>query len=240
LLNIQGWYIVGQKAESISDGTIDGQLNDQTKPPKLLPMVPKAFVIMRNVQITADDWGEAGAALQAAQQNSQSSGQSSTSAMGFSAHYLFASASANVRIRIPAALSATARRAQPGFCGLGPNRRHPLYQRLADHRLDRRNSTEGPADRRSDLGVVELLVEFQFECRCEHRFHDVPAGPKLIAVTGRTATGRFQLAMESNADELQTLGQEFLNALLGAYGTNAVGGSIVFLPWAWRCPTSLA
>ena len=60
LFNIEGWYLVGQKKNSISDGTIPGQVGDHTK---LLPMIPKAFVVMRNVVITADDWGDAGDAF---------------------------------------------------------------------------------------------------------------------------------------------------------------------------------
>jgi hypothetical protein len=38
LFNIEGWYLVGQKKNSISDGTIPGQVGDHTK---LLPMIPR-------------------------------------------------------------------------------------------------------------------------------------------------------------------------------------------------------
>jgi hypothetical protein len=85
LFNIEGWYLVGQKKNSISDGTITGQLDNKTK---LLPMVPKAFLIVRNVAITADDWGDAGNAFEQAQANASGSGQSSSNSFGVSAHYL--------------------------------------------------------------------------------------------------------------------------------------------------------
>jgi hypothetical protein len=85
LFNIEGWYLVGQKKNSISDGTIVTQLGDHTK---LLPMIPKAFLIMRNVTITADDWGDAGNAFDAAQQNASGSGQSSSTSVGGSVSYL--------------------------------------------------------------------------------------------------------------------------------------------------------
>jgi len=91
LFNIEGWYLVGQKKNSISDGTIITQVGDHTK---LLPMIPKAFVIMRNVVITADDWGDAGSAFATAQQNSGGSGQSSSDSFGGSVGYLCFGASA--------------------------------------------------------------------------------------------------------------------------------------------------
>lgn len=89
LFNIQGWYLVGQKKNAISDGQIITQVGDKTK---LLPMIPKAFVIMRNVEITADDWGDAGTAFANAQQNDAGSGQSSANSVSVQASYLFYSA----------------------------------------------------------------------------------------------------------------------------------------------------
>jgi hypothetical protein len=85
LFNIEGWYMVNQKKNSISDGTITGQLDNKAK---LLPMVPKAFLIVRNVTIEADDWGEAGNAFDRAQANASGSAQSSSNSFGISAHYL--------------------------------------------------------------------------------------------------------------------------------------------------------
>jgi hypothetical protein len=84
LFNIEGWYLVGQKKNSISDGTISGQVGDHTK---LMPMIPKAFLVIRNLSIEADDWGTAGDAFEAAQQNASGSGQSSSNSYGGSIGY---------------------------------------------------------------------------------------------------------------------------------------------------------
>jgi hypothetical protein len=84
LFNIKGWYLVGQRKNSISDGSIATQVGDGTK---LLPMIPKAFLIMRNVSITADDWGDAGSAFANAQQNDSGSGQSSSNSVSASVSY---------------------------------------------------------------------------------------------------------------------------------------------------------
>ncbi len=92
LFNIQGWYMVGQKKDSISTGKIGDQLG---KAPQLLPMVPKAFLIIRNVTITADDWGTAGNSFATAQASSAGSGESSSNSIGISVGYLFSSASMN-------------------------------------------------------------------------------------------------------------------------------------------------
>ncbi|MBA3810278.1 MAG: hypothetical protein H0X27_01285 [Caulobacteraceae bacterium] len=85
LFNIEGWYLVGQKKNSISDGTIVTQVGDHAK---LLPMIPKAFLVVRNVAITANDWGDAGNAFNSAQQDSGGSGQSSSNSYGGSVSYL--------------------------------------------------------------------------------------------------------------------------------------------------------
>jgi len=90
IFNIDGWYLVGQKKNSISDGTIANQTGDTSK---LLPMIPKAFLIIRNLEITADDWGDAGSAFEKAQADSSGSGQSSSNSYGVSASYLFSSGS---------------------------------------------------------------------------------------------------------------------------------------------------
>jgi hypothetical protein len=90
LFNIEGWYLVGQKKNSISDGAIITQVGDHAK---LLPMIPKGFVIMRNVTITADDWGDAGTAFDSAQQSASGSGQSSSNSFGGSVSYLCFNAS---------------------------------------------------------------------------------------------------------------------------------------------------
>src|SRR5262249_45686292 len=82
LFNIAGWYLVGQKKKSISDGTIANQAGDKKK---LLPMVPKVFLIIRTLEITADNWGQAGSAFDNAQADSGGSGQSSSNSVNVSA-----------------------------------------------------------------------------------------------------------------------------------------------------------
>jgi hypothetical protein len=54
---MKDWYSVGNLKNSISDGTIDGQADSMDK---ILPMIPQQFLVVRNVTITADDWGEDG------------------------------------------------------------------------------------------------------------------------------------------------------------------------------------
>ena len=76
LLHIPGWYMVGQKKNAISDGTVDGQID---APDRILPMVPKGFLVVRNVKITADSWGDMADAFQsAADQATQQTDSSST------------------------------------------------------------------------------------------------------------------------------------------------------------------
>ncbi|HEV2097309.1 MAG TPA: hypothetical protein VGR45_00110 [Stellaceae bacterium] len=91
LFNIKGWYLVGQRAKSISDGTVANQIGE--KCPAILPMIPKGFLIVRNVQITCDDFGDIGTTLNQAMQQSQGSGQATSNAVAVQASYLFASAS---------------------------------------------------------------------------------------------------------------------------------------------------
>ncbi len=92
MFNMDGWYFAGHKKNSISTGNIDDQVGD--KVPQLMPMIPKAFLIIRNVTITADDWGTAGSSFQSAQTNSAGGGESSGTSYGVSVGYLFSSASA--------------------------------------------------------------------------------------------------------------------------------------------------
>ena len=79
LFHIEGWYLSGQKKHAISDGTIDGQLGDA---PKLLPMIPKAFVVVRNVRITSDSWGSMGDAMASAVQSSSGHTESQSTNYG--------------------------------------------------------------------------------------------------------------------------------------------------------------
>ena len=60
LFHIGGWYVPGDEAGCVSDGTIAGQAGDDQK---LLPMITTQALVIRNVTITATGWGAAGQAL---------------------------------------------------------------------------------------------------------------------------------------------------------------------------------
>jgi hypothetical protein len=57
---VKDWYSVGNKKNAISDGTIDGQADSDEK---ILPMIPEQFLVVRNVTITATEWGNDGETL---------------------------------------------------------------------------------------------------------------------------------------------------------------------------------
>lgn len=92
IFNLKDWYVVQQRENCISDGTTKNP--DGIKSTLLLPMLPKAFLIIRNIAITCDDWGDFGSSFGAAAQASQNSGQSSANSVAVSGSYLFASGSA--------------------------------------------------------------------------------------------------------------------------------------------------
>jgi hypothetical protein len=79
LFHMEGWYLAGQKKDAISDGTIAGQIGDV---PKLLPMIPKGFLVIRNVSITADNWGDMGSSFQNATDSSSGHTDSSSTSYG--------------------------------------------------------------------------------------------------------------------------------------------------------------
>ena len=91
LFHVAGWYMVNQRKNSISDGTVKGQIDNQTQ---LLPMIPTSFLVVRNVTISASNWGEAGAALQTASSAAQGSSQASSSNFGGSVGFFGIGASA--------------------------------------------------------------------------------------------------------------------------------------------------
>jgi hypothetical protein len=84
LFHIQGWYLAGAKKNVISDGTITGQID---KPDRILPMVPKGFLVVRNVKITADSWGDMESQFQAASDSASGHTDSSTTSYGGSIGY---------------------------------------------------------------------------------------------------------------------------------------------------------
>ena len=85
LFHVGGWYMVGQRKNTISDGTVAGQLGNQTQ---ILPMIPTSFLVVRNVKITASNWGQAADSLSAAQSAAASSGESSSSNFGGAVGFL--------------------------------------------------------------------------------------------------------------------------------------------------------
>jgi hypothetical protein len=86
LFIIDGWYLPGEPKNCVSDGTvagtITGQTTDQQHPDDpethMLPMVTTQFLVVRNVSITADGWGDAGTAMSSWCQQQESSDQSSS------------------------------------------------------------------------------------------------------------------------------------------------------------------
>lgn len=84
LFHMQGWYLAGGKKDTISDGTITGQID---KPDRLLPMVPKGFLVVRNVKITSDSWGDMESQFQAASDNATAHTDGSTTSYGGSIGY---------------------------------------------------------------------------------------------------------------------------------------------------------
>jgi hypothetical protein len=73
---MQNWYLVGNRKNAISDGTIANQV--QTDQP-LLPMIPEQFLVIRNVRIATKDWGSDGQVLSDYYSESQGSDSSSSS-----------------------------------------------------------------------------------------------------------------------------------------------------------------
>jgi hypothetical protein len=64
LFYMQNWYMVGQRKNSISDGTEENQANisDISKLP-FLPMIPQQMLVVRNVVISSKNWGQDGETL---------------------------------------------------------------------------------------------------------------------------------------------------------------------------------
>src|SRR5258708_13238850 len=58
LLVIDGWYLPGEAANAVSDGTIAGQKDSGDQ--HFLPMLPTQLLVVRHLKITANGWGDAG------------------------------------------------------------------------------------------------------------------------------------------------------------------------------------
>jgi hypothetical protein len=54
LFYLRNWYMLGQKKNFVSDGTIDGQADSDRA---LLPMIPMQMLVVRNLTISAKSWG---------------------------------------------------------------------------------------------------------------------------------------------------------------------------------------
>ena len=62
LFYMQGYYLLGDKKNSISDGTIANQVANAKQH---LPMIPKQMLLIKDVSISTSDWGDAGDAMRA-------------------------------------------------------------------------------------------------------------------------------------------------------------------------------
>ena len=80
LFYMGNWYLVGNRKNCVSDGTEKNQANltDINKLP-LLPMIPQQMLVIRNVVISAKEWGSDGEVLQNSFGGFQDSSSSSSS-----------------------------------------------------------------------------------------------------------------------------------------------------------------
>jgi hypothetical protein len=76
LFSMDNWFLVNNKKSSISDGTVAGQVGN-TK--QLFPALPMQFLVIKDVEISASDWGSDGGVLQQYYGGAQGSTQSSSS-----------------------------------------------------------------------------------------------------------------------------------------------------------------
>jgi hypothetical protein len=76
LFNIDGWYLPNEDKSVISDGTVAGQKGQADR--HYLPMVTTQFLVVRNVVIEADGWGEAGDSMSTWCQHADASSNSSS------------------------------------------------------------------------------------------------------------------------------------------------------------------
>ncbi|MDN7177204.1 hypothetical protein M0D69_04100 [Caballeronia sp. SEWSISQ10-4 2] len=105
LFQLKNWYLKGEKANCISDGSITGQV---LKNDPLLPMIPTHFLVIRNVRIYTQEWNNDGATLSNYFQKSEGSNQQHSS-----------SASGKVEVPVfgPICLDAGASHSESGYGG---------------------------------------------------------------------------------------------------------------------------
>jgi len=87
LFTIDGWYLPGEKENTVSDGTVGGQAAEDEK--HLLPMIPTQFLVVRNVKITADGWGDAGTRMSQYSKEASAESDASRFSMSGGAGFLF-------------------------------------------------------------------------------------------------------------------------------------------------------
>ena len=68
LFYFDNWYTRGGRKGNVSNGTADPNTNSD----RLLPMIPKQFLVIRNVKITSSNWGADGDFFHSAYQNASS------------------------------------------------------------------------------------------------------------------------------------------------------------------------
>lgn len=95
LFYMKNWYLVGNKKNSISDGTIDGQASNQDN---LLPMLPMQFLVVRNMKIHSADWGSDGNTLKQLFGDAGGAWDSSSSGFSAGASYGFGPFSINANV----------------------------------------------------------------------------------------------------------------------------------------------
>ncbi|MBD1909128.1 MULTISPECIES: hypothetical protein [unclassified Leptolyngbya] len=60
LFYMRNWYLVNNPKNAVSDGSITNQVE---KAEPLLPMIPRQFLVIRNVKIRSESWGNDGSTL---------------------------------------------------------------------------------------------------------------------------------------------------------------------------------
>jgi hypothetical protein len=79
LFYMNNWYIQGQRANCISDGTIKTQVRSSTP---LLPLIPEQMLVIRNVSVKSSNWGDNAATLNRLYGSDQATTDASQSSVG--------------------------------------------------------------------------------------------------------------------------------------------------------------
>jgi hypothetical protein len=79
LFHLSNWYLVGKKANCISKGTVDDQVGNEDL---LMPMIPTHFLVIRNVSISAEEWGTDSQTLSSYYERHDNSASSHSSTVG--------------------------------------------------------------------------------------------------------------------------------------------------------------